>query len=87
MKHKSFHSIHHSNQLVLKDLKLLIMPMFVFCFLNRPSFAHALHVILNRGVWSTWQIQTDTDITFTFACMTEVLLIYEIHDIFLGSPY
>ena len=58
MRHKSFHSIHHSNQLVLKDLKLLIMPMFVFCFfLNRPSFAHALHVILNRGVWSTWQIQ------------------------------
>ena len=26
-------------------------------------------------------------ITFTFACMTKVLLIYEIHDIFLGSPY
>ena len=26
-------------------------------------------------------------ITFTFACMTKVLLIYEIHGIFLGSPY
>ena len=26
-------------------------------------------------------------ITFTLACMTKVLLIYEIHDIFLGSPY
>ena len=26
-------------------------------------------------------------ITFTFACMTKVLLIYEIYDIFLGSPY
>ena len=37
MKHKSFHSIHHSNQLVLKDLKLLIMPMFVFCFFFKPS--------------------------------------------------
>ena len=54
LKHKSFHSIHHSNQLVLKGLKL-IMPMNIF--FNRPSFAHALHVILNRGVWSTFQIQ------------------------------
>ena len=26
-------------------------------------------------------------ITFTFACMITILLIYEIHDIFLGSPY
>ena len=26
-------------------------------------------------------------ITFTFACMTKILLIYEIHDTFLGSPY
>ena len=26
-------------------------------------------------------------IPFTFACMTKVLLIYEMHDIVLGSPY
>ena len=25
--------------------------------------------------------------TFTFACMTKILLIYEIRDIFIGSPY
>ena len=39
------------------NLMLMFFFFFVFFFLNRPSFAHALHVILNRGVWSTWQIQ------------------------------